>query len=298
MQIAIVGDPAGGYVQRLAAAATELGHTPHVIAFDQFDLGVSGGRPRTGSEVCDPEQLDAVVVRTMPPGTLEQVVWRMDLLAGLEAQGLAIVNSPKALECAVDKALTTQRLALARIPVPDTIVCESFERAMAAWSELGRDVLVKPLFGSEGRGIVRICEEEIAVRVLRTLTRMGSVLYLQRCLDTTGGDLRLLLLDGQLLGAIRRIPGAGEFRANLACAGTAIAYEPTDAERELAVRAAEVTQSVFAGVDLMYDDDGQPLVIEVNAVPGWKGLQQACRVNVAEVFLRWLESRVSAGARK
>ncbi len=298
MQIAIVGDPAGSYVQLLAATATKLGHIPHIIAFDQLNLAVSDGRLIIGSEICEPEQLDAVVVRTMPPGTLEQVVWRMDLLAALEARGIAVVNPPKALECAVDKALTTQRLALSGIPVPNTVVCESFERAMAAWSELGRDVLVKPLFGSEGRGIVRVCEEEIAVRVFRTLTRLGSVLYLQRCLETTNGDLRLLLLDGQLLGAIRRIPDAGEFRANLACAGTAIAYEPSERERELAEHAAQVTQSVFAGVDLMYDDDGEPLVIEVNAVPGWKGLQQACRINVAEVFLHWLQRRVGTDTRK
>ena len=129
------------------------------------------------------DALDAVLVRTMPPGSLEQVIARMDLLAGLQASGIRVVNPPRALECAVDKYLTTQRLAEHGIPVPDTIVCEGAEAALQAFEQLGRDVVVKPLFGAEGRGIVRVTDLEIAQRVFRALERISAVLYVQRFVD-------------------------------------------------------------------------------------------------------------------
>lgn len=292
MRTGILGHPDGGYVRLLTETAARLGYRTEILRFEELAANVRDGalQIRSGSSRVD--QFDAMIVRTMPPGSLEQVVSRMDLLCSLEAQGVLVVNPPKALECAVDKSLTTLRLAKVGIAVPDTIICETFEQAMDAWEELGRDVVVKPLFGSEGRGIVRVTEEELAVRVFRTLTRIGSVLYLQRFLKTSAGDIRILLLDGQLIGAIRRIPTAGEFRANLACSGAAVLHQPTDRELQLAMRAADATGSVFAGVDLMYDAADRPVVIEVNAVPGWKGLQQVCGIDVAEIFLCWLAKQV------
>lgn len=236
-------------------------------------------------------QLNTVLVRTMPPGSLEQVVFRMDLLAGLESCGISVVNSPRSLECAVDKYLTTQRLALHGLPVPDTVACENADAAMTAFIELGGDVVVKPLFGAEGRGIIRVSDPELAMRAFRTLERLNAVIYLQRFLGGPGYDLRLLLLDSKLLGAMKRTPCAGEFRANIAQRGTGEAYEPTAEEMELAVAAADVTGSIFAGVDLMCDDSGQVHVIEVNAVPGWRGLQQACAVNIPEHLFAWLEGQ-------
>ncbi|MFN9977952.1 MAG: RimK family alpha-L-glutamate ligase, partial [Phycisphaerae bacterium] len=99
-------------------------------------------------------------------------------------------------ECAVDKYLTTQKLSLAGLPVPDTIVCENSETAMLALESLGGDIVIKPIFGAEGRGIMRVSDPELALRAFRTLERLGAVIYAQRFLNGPGFDLRLLLLDG------------------------------------------------------------------------------------------------------
>ena len=237
----------------------------------------------------DLKLLDAILVRTMPPGTLEQVVARMDILAGLEAAGVSVLNPPKSLECAVDKYLTTQRMAMAGLPVPKTVVCESSETALLAFDQLGRDVVVKPLFGAEGRGIMRVSDPELALRAFRTLERLGAVLYLQQFVTGPGFDIRILLLDRQLVGSMKRVPRTGDFRANISQHGTAVHHEPTDQELHLARESAHVTGSIFAGVDLMYDAVGEPLVIEVNAVPGWRGLQKACDVDVPGMLFDWLE---------
>jgi ribosomal protein S6--L-glutamate ligase len=168
-------------------------------------------------------------------------------------------------------------------------VCESADSALDAFDALGADVVVKPLFGAEGRGILRITDRELGLRAFRTLERLGAVLYLQRFVVGPRYDLRLLLLDGELLGAMRRIPREGDFRANLSQQGKAEPYIPTAEEQELACRAAKVTGAVFAGVDLMHTRDLHPVLIEVNAVPGWKGLQETCGVAVPERFIEWIE---------
>jgi ribosomal protein S6--L-glutamate ligase len=292
MRLGIFAAIESTYARLLADAATQRGHQPLLLDFTSLQASVRGGRLTWECSGHDLRTLDAVVVRTMPPGTLEQVVARMDLLAGLEAAGIPVINPPKSLECAVDKYLTTQRLALAGLPVPDTIVCESAEAALAAWEQLGGDVVVKPIFGAEGRGILRITDRELAHRAFRTLERLGAVLYLQQFLCGPRYDLRLLLLDGHLLGAMQRIPKPGDFRANLSQDGTAVPWHPSTEELQLACRAAETTGAIFAGVDLMHRSDLQPVVIEVNAVPGWRGLEETCRVPVAARLLDWIEDRV------
>lgn len=223
----------------------------------------------------------------MPPGSLEQVVYRMDVLARLEASGTRVVNSPKSLECAVDKYLTTARLQAAGLPVPDTIVCEHEDDAMAVFEQLGQDVVVKPLFGSEGRGIVRVSDPDLAHRTFRTLMRLNTVLYLQRFIDHGGFDIRILVLCGQVVGGMRR-RSPDDFRTNVARAAIAESHQPTSSEIELALRATATTGATIAGVDILYDRAGIPYVIEVNAVPGWQAFHRVTGIDVATKLLQRL----------
>jgi ribosomal protein S6--L-glutamate ligase len=229
---------------------------------------------------------DALIVRTMPPGSLEQVVYRMDALWRLSAAGLAVLNPPKAIECAVDKYLTLVRLEGAGLTVPHTIVCEDAEAAEDAFERLGRDVVVKPIFGSEGRGITRLTDLETARRIFRALARIGSVLYLQRFIPNEGYDIRVMVLDGRILGAMRRRAN-GDFRANVSQRGTAEKHSLTDDEAACALSAAAATEARFAGVDLLDGRDGTRYVVEVNAVPGWRAFRSVTGCDVAaEVIAR------------
>jgi RimK family alpha-L-glutamate ligase len=290
MRIGVFGNLDSWYVNELCQHGERRHHVMLPLQFQQFSSRIAGGQPQFQCGDHELKDLDVALVRTMPPGSLEQVVARMDLLGGLSAIGIRVVNSPRALECAVDKYLTTQRLALAGLPVPSTVVCENAESALAAFEQLGCDVVVKPLFGAEGRGIIRVSDPELAMRAFRTIERLGAVLYLQQFIDGPGFDIRVLVLDGQLVGSMKRIPRAGDFRANISQQGTGTPHVPTSHELQLAYEAAEATGCLFAGVDIMYDRDGQPMVIEVNAVPGWRGLQKACGIDVPDALFRWLES--------
>lgn len=293
MRIGILGNEGSWYVAQICRAAQARGHDTYELAFPKLKSGILNEVVQLTIGDIRLDSLDAVIVRTMPPGSLEQVVARMDLLAGLAEQGVRVINSPKAIECAVDKYLTTQRLAQAGIPVPDTVVCENSETALEAFEELGRDVVVKPLFGAEGRGLMRVDHPELALRTFRTLERQNAVIYLQRFLADPGRDVRILLLDDEVVASIARQPSEGDFRANLAQQGRAAAYQPTDREIELSRKSADVTGCVFAGVDLMQTATGETVVIEVNAVPGWRSLQRYCRVNVPDRLIRWLEGEAA-----
>src|SRR5262249_52632973 len=152
--------------------------------------------------------------------SLEQVVFRMDLLHQLQARGVPVVNPAAAIEACVDKYLATARLDAAGLQVPPTIVCQNADAALEAFTSLGGDVVVKPLVGSEGRGMVRVADLELAWRTFRTLERVQSVLYLQKFIAHPGWDLRAFVLGGRVLTAMRR-RSAGGWRTNVAQGGKA-----------------------------------------------------------------------------
>jgi len=235
---------------------------------------------------------DAVLVRTMPPGSLEQVIFRMDAIGQLEAAGTVVLNPPRAIETSVDKFLATARLRRAGMRVPRTAVCQDSDDAMEAFRRLGGDVVIKPLFGSEGRGITRICDEALALRAVKMLTGMGAVIYLQEYLEHPGHDLRLLVIGERVLGIRRRNPH--DWRTNMSRGAVAEPVEVTDQLARLARQAADAVGAPLAGVDLLPANNGELYALEVNAVPGWRALANTLQVDVARLVLELTASLVGS----
>jgi ribosomal protein S6--L-glutamate ligase len=216
----------------------------------------------------------------------------MDALHRLEGSGVPVMNPPRAVETAVDKYLATARLEAAGLPVPETWVGESSIGALEAFEALGSDVVVKPLFGSEGRGLVRVSDRELALRAFRTLERLGLVLYVQRYVPNSGYDVRVFVLNHRILGAIRRFAPPGDWRTNVAVGGRAEVCTVDDDLARLALDSARAVGARMAGVDLLPDPKtGKFLVLEVNAVPGWRALARATGVDVALAILRDLQDQ-------
>jgi ribosomal protein S6--L-glutamate ligase len=281
----------GWHVEDLRRAAAGLGMELAAMPFGSLAARVGGpGGIRAGRHPLD--SADAVLVRMMPPGSLEQVVYRMDALHRLEGQGVPVVNAARAVETAVDKYLSLVRLEAAGLDVPRTWVGETAEEALAAFDELGGDVVIKPLFGSEGRGLVRVTDRETAWRVVHALERIGSVLYLQAYLPHEGRDVRLFVIGARVIGAIRRHAPRHDWRTNVAQGGRAEATPVDDDLGGLAVRAARAVGADVAGVDILQAGDGRAYVIEVNAVPGWKALAEATGIDVARAILEHVRERL------
>jgi ribosomal protein S6--L-glutamate ligase len=227
----------------------------------------------------------------MPPGSLEQVVFRMDCLARHEATGGIVINPARAIEAAVDKFLTTAKLQAAGLLTPRTICCQTPDEAMAAFAQLGGDVVLKPLFGSEGRGITRLTDEALALRAFKMLAQLGAVLYLQEFIPHEGHDIRLLVIGHHILGMRRK--NQLDWRTNISRGATAESFTPSDDLIEFARRAAAAVHAPLAGVDLLPARDGNLYTIEVNAVPGWKGLAKATGTDIARLVVDFVASEVT-----
>jgi ribosomal protein S6--L-glutamate ligase len=277
MRLAILSYGGGWHVRDLMRAARELGHTAEPVDFRKVHATLPGRRTSLAGS-------DAVIVRTMPPGSLEQVVFRMDVLHRLESEGVRVLNPARSLEVCVDKYLASARLEAAGLPVPETVVCQDAETAVAAFESLGGDVVVKPLFGSEGRGMLRVEQIDLAWRVFRTLERTASVLYVQKFVPHPGWDLRVFVLEGQVLATMRRHARNG-WRTNVAQGGRAEAVSTTREEERLALAAATAVGTRVAGVDLLPRPEGGYYVLEVNAVPGWRSLAPTTGVDVAREII-------------
>src|SRR5262245_1156165 len=130
MRIAVLAGGDGWHVRDLQRAAALLGHEAVAVDFRRVCAGVAA-RPDSLTE------FDAVLVRTMPPGSLEQVVFRMDVLHRLQAHGVPVLNPPGAVETCVDKYLASARLEAAGLRVPPTLVCQHADAALDAFQALG-----------------------------------------------------------------------------------------------------------------------------------------------------------------
>jgi tetrahydromethanopterin:alpha-L-glutamate ligase len=276
----------GWHVADLQRAAGHLDVALHAVPFAEVSASVPELGSRASVWAGDVNLMDVggVLVRMMPPGSLEQVVFRMDALHRVAAAGVSVLNPPRAIEAAVDKYLSLALLAQAGLPVPATWAGQSAAQALDAFDDLGGDVVVKPLFGSEGRGLVHVADRELAWRTFHALERIGAVLYLQRVVRHPGHDLRLFVLGGAVLGAMRRHAPAGDWRTNISLGGRAEPHRLSAQEERLAVAASRAVGAEVAGVDLILDGD-RLLVLEVNAVPGWRALSQVTGIDVAAAVL-------------
>ena len=279
MKVGILGQRGGWHTSALQAALARHQIEAPILPITRLRAGVAAGpRLAAGEEVLDDYRL--LFVRAIPGGSLEQIIFRMDALNRLEQAGVRIVNSAKVIERTVDKYYTSALLAAAGLPTPRTMVAERFEDAMAAYEELGGDVVIKPLFGSEGRGMVRVSDPDSAYRALRALELGRYIYYLQDFVPHGQQDLRLFCLGGRVLAAMRR-RGSG-WKTNMAQGATAEAMEPDRELTDLALRATAVLGADYAGVDILPLASGGYTVIEVNGIPGWRGLKEATGIAAAE----------------
>jgi RimK family alpha-L-glutamate ligase len=172
-------------------------------------------------------------------------------------------------------------------------VCERYEGAMRAFEDLGGDVVVKPLFGAMGNGIVRVEDRDVAHRVFRALELERGVYYVQRTIAPAGGrNLRALVVAGEVAGAMERV--SDSWRANVARGARPRAVALSEEERGLAVAAAAALEVDVGGVDLLVSPGDGIVVLEVNGIPGWQALQSVCEDDLTERVVRACEGLLTA----
>jgi RimK family alpha-L-glutamate ligase len=295
LRAGVLGATGSWHSRRLVEALAGRGHQVVTIPATRIvgEVGDDGTVGFSGPDGVALHELDLLVVRGLPRGSLEQVIFRMDALHVLADRGVRVVNAPRAIERTIDKSWASALLAGAGVPTPATIACERYETAMEAFDRLGRDVVVKPLFGAMGSGIVRIEDRDVAHRVFRALELEHAVYYLQRTVAPPGRrDLRALVVDGAIAAAMERVTDS--WRANVARGARPRATALEGEQTELALRAAATLEVDVAGVDLLAGADGQTTVVEVNGIPGWQALQSVVDEDLTLRVVANAEALVSA----
>jgi len=214
---------------------------------------------------------------------MEQILFRLAVLHAVVAQGMRVVNPPRTLETAIDKYATLAVVAALGFPVPQTIVVQSRSDAMKAFAFLGGDVVVKPIFGGEGRGVMRVRDPQLAWSAFSTLQQLNSIIYVQRFVPPGGRDTRMLVLGDEIVG-VRRTADH-DFRTNVA-GGASCSFAPLTFEEIAMGKKIACSMGLRIGsIDVLDNDNGPPLVLEVNGVPGWKGAQRCVPFNIAEKMI-------------
>ena len=296
--IAIFTDDPGWHGRRLRRAFAARGCVTQCVSLRDcaVDLAAPGGLHLPGFQRTLP---DAAFVRGVPGGTLEQVVLRLDMLHALQALGVPVYNRARAIEVSVDKAMTSLLLHHAGVPTPPTWAVESEARARSlvlGETARGHELVLKPLFGSQGKGLRRIANPA----ELPLPADCNGIYYLQRYIGPQAGqgeDYRVLVVGGAARAAMTR-RGSGWIH-NVAL-GAACLPAPADAELgELACAATRALDMDYAGVDLMRAGDGRLMVIEVNSIPAWNGLQTQTGPDIAQMLVDdFLARHVRPGMRQ
>ncbi len=302
LRVGVLGSPTGWYMRDLQRAADTMPANKKTevesLSFSKLSVWSDPNKPpiaRTwthGSKSANDlksialTDCHSVLVRSMPLGSVEQIIFRMNALHAARASGVHVLNPPRCLEIAIDKWLTLDIAMQAGLLTPTTICCQTRDDALRAWETLGGDCIVKPIFGGEGRGIVRVSDRDMAWRVFSTLEQLQSVIYIQEFLESEGCDLRLLIV-GEELFCVRR-ENHGDWRSNVARGGHAIPHEPTFEQISMAFRACKAIGGWMIGVDILPTKDGRNVLLELNAVPGWRATAGALNVDMAQLILHRL----------
>ena len=226
-----------------------------------------------------------IFVRGIPGGSLEQVIFRLDLLHGLYNSGVTIYNSPKSIEKTVDKPLTSILLSRAGLPTPKTWICETIDQAnkiLERESSRNKKILLKPLFGSQGVGIHLIDKNTGLVHD----EKFGGIYYLQEFIERKNNnfkDIRVLVVDGVAKAAMTR--QSQNWLTNRAQGANCEPLGLTQDLSELSEMACKILEIDYAGVDLIEDKNGRLHIIEVNSIPAWYGLQKVVDFNIADCLI-------------
>ncbi len=277
---------------QLTHAFQKLNIDPVCFGFSELVARVRLKPEATLREINILEDMGGLLIRPIGRGSLEEIIYRMDLLHRLERLGMFIVNPPLSIERSVDKYHALALMEERGLPVPQTIVTESSDEALRAFRELGSDVVIKPLFGSRGKGSARVTDLDVAERLFRAIAFYHGVLYLQKFIPHGNSDIRAFVIGDKVVAAMHRVMPTN-WKTNVSLGAKPVSLNLGEELERLAVKAAEVIGCKIAGIDILEGEDG-PVIIELNSQPGWRGLQSVTSVNIGEEIVQFVVSRLRA----
>lgn len=282
-----VTDPDDWTGVALCNSVTRSGMQPAVFSFKGATSDIRSGKIYAGK--IELTALDAIIVRDLGPAEQNGAALRFDILCQLRDRGTAVINPPEAIARAANKYVSSCLFQNNGIPTPETVVTGDLDAALRALSSFVRAV-VKPVFGYKGIGVECVKADAGGAAKLKTLLEKNGMLYLQEFIRNPGRDIRAFVVDGEVKGSIYRIAQAGSWINNLSQGGRAQACNLTLDQEKIALKAAKVTGTVYAGVDIIEGD--RDYVLEINGTPSGKGIFEACGVDVTRGIAEYVLNMV------
>ncbi len=287
MKIAILSRNQKLYsTKRLIEAAEQRGHEVVVLDHLKCVLVIEKGNPHIYYGGKDITGIDAIIPRigtsvTFYGAAVVRQFEQMKVFSSVESQ--ALVRSR-------DKLRSLQLLAKAGIGMPKTAFASAPQNIDNVLSQVGgAPVVIKLLEGTQGIGVILAETHKSAKSVIESFMALKANILVQEFIKEAGGaDIRAFIVDGKIVGAMKRQGAPGEFRSNLHRGGKANVIELTKEERETAIKAAKKLGLGIAGVDMLQSSRG-PLVMEVNSSPGLEGIEGATGVDIAEKIIEYVE---------
>ncbi|MCZ7356221.1 MAG: RimK family alpha-L-glutamate ligase [Candidatus Methanoperedens sp.] len=281
----VVRDPDDWTGVALFNSVRDQGMQPVKFSFSDATSNISSGKIH--ADGIDLTELSAVIVRDMGPVTQNGTAFRYDILSQLKELGVVVINSPESISRAANKYISSYLFQKNGISTPKTVVTNNIKDAQDALASFGRAV-VKPVFGYKGIDVECIKNGERGTLRLKELFEKNGLIYIQEFIPNPGRDIRVFVVDNKVVGSIYRIAPAGSWINNLSQGGSAKSCELTDEQEELALEAAKIIGTVYAGVDIIEGD----YVIEINGTPSGKGIFEACGVDVTVKITEYLKGLI------
>lgn len=279
--------PSGWASRQLIKAIRRLGYTPFPFKFNEIIVHLKNGEESIYvKNINIVNYLDAVIVRPIGRSSLDQAIYRLDILYSIDDLGIKVINSPSAIEKAVDKYRTLHLLLKSGLPVPETLVTENSLLMLRNLDKLNGDIVIKPIFGSRGFGSTKVGDKDIIWRIARTLSYFRKVLYFQRYIEHGHKDIRAFVVGDEVIAAMYRY-NPYSWKTNVARGGKPIPFTPNEEIRELAIKASKVIGCEYAGVDII-ETKNKYYILEVNSQPTWRGLQSITKVNIANKIVKYI----------
>ncbi len=290
MKIVILSRDAKLYsTRRLAVAAQRRGHAVRVIDPLRCYMNIAADQPTIHYGGKELEPVDAIVPRIAPANTF----YGTAVVRQFEIMGVHSLNGSTAITGSRDKLHSLQLLARHGVEMPVT----GFAHSPDDTDDLvdlvgGAPLVIKLVQGTQGNGVVLAETRKAAESVIEAFRGLDAQFLVQEFVaESRGVDIRCIVLGGEVVGAMLRRAGDGEFRANLHRGGKAEPTTITEQEREIACRAATILGLDFAGVDILRANRG-PVVLEVNSSPGLEGIETVTGLDIAGMVVDHLECAV------
>jgi ribosomal protein S6--L-glutamate ligase len=275
--------------QSIVAAGQKRGHQMIVIDYMECNMVVETGDPHIYYRGVRIEGVDAIIPRIGSSNTF----YGASVIRHFEAMGVYSLTSSKGLVASRNKLDCMQRLSMEGILMPKTIYPSSFFSMDRVVKTVGLPCVVKLLSGTHGIGVILLESRIAAESVMESFIKLEQKFLVQEYISEAGGsDVRTLVVNGEIVAAMRRTAQTGDFRSNLHRGGKSEIIEPTFEMAEIALRAVETLGLEVAGVDMLQSKRG-PMLLEVNASPGLEGIETTTGVDVAGKMIELIEERMA-----